>query len=246
MIVIKKGNNPVLAAGYFFQGLKLLLRPELRNFIVIPLAINTVLYSIALFLGYQYTGEMIARFIPDWLQWLSWIIWPLFFITVLIIGFFTFTVMANLLAAPFYGKLAAKALTVVTGRSGDISEPPMAKVVASEFRRAGYFSARALPLLLLFVIPGVNLVAPFVWGVFGAWAMALEYMAYPLENEGLLFPEQKELAKTIRLGAMSFGGIVMAGLALPIVNIIVAPAAVIGATLFINDIKEKSRYAVND
>ena len=240
MIVIKKGNNPVLAMGYFLQGLKLLLRPELRHFVVIPLAINTVLYSIALFLGYQYTGELIARFIPDWLQWLSWIIWPLFFITVLIIGFFTFTVMANILAAPFYGKLAAKAMTVITGRNGVIAEPPMAKVVASEIKRAGYFSARALPLLLLFVIPGINLVAPFAWGLFGAWAMGLEYLAYPLENEGLLFSEQKELAKTMRIGALSFGGIVMAGLALPVFNIVVAPAAVIGATLFIHAVKEKS------
>ncbi|MGR9035480.1 MAG: sulfate transporter CysZ [Gammaproteobacteria bacterium] len=239
MIVIKKGNNPLQAIGYFFQGLKLLFRPELRTFVVVPIAINTVLYSIALFLGYRYTDELIARFIPDWLQWLNWIIWPLFFISVLIIGFFTFTVMANLLAAPFYGKLAAKTLAVVAGRRGVISEPPMAKVVASEFRRAGYFSARAVPLLLLFVIPGINLVAPFAWGLFGAWAMAMEYMAYPLENEGLLFSEQKELAKTIRFGAMSFGGIVMAGLALPVVNIVVAPAAVIGATLFINDVKEK-------
>ena len=80
MLFRKKGNNPLKAIGYLFKGLKLLLRPELRKFLLIPLLINLVLYSAALTLGYYYIGELMAGFIPDWLQWLSWILWPLFFI----------------------------------------------------------------------------------------------------------------------------------------------------------------------
>jgi CysZ protein len=109
--------------------------------------------------------------------------------------------------------------------------------MAAEFRRAGYLFTRALPLIVLFVIPGINIIAPFLWALFGAWAMALEFMAYPLENEGVLFSEQKQLAKDMRLGALSFGGVVMVGLTLPLLNLVVAPAAVIGATLYVNDIK---------
>jgi CysZ protein len=60
---------------------------------------------------------------------------------------------------------------------------------------AGYLATRALPLLILSVIPGINVVAPFLWALFRAWGMALEYMAYPLENEGVLFAEQQQLAK---------------------------------------------------
>ena len=55
-------------------------------------------------------------------------------------------------------------------------------------------------------------IAPFLWALFGAWGMALEYMAYPLENAGVLFSEQKQLAKSIRLGALSFGGVAAMGL----------------------------------
>ena len=62
-------------------------------------------------------------------------------------------------------------------------------------------------------------------------------MAYPLENEGVLFDEQKQLAKSVRLGALSFGGVVV-GLTIPVLNIIVAPAAVIGATIYLNEIKQ--------
>jgi CysZ protein len=233
----KKGNNPVLAIGFLFKGLKLLASPELRKFIIIPMLINVVLYSVALTLGYFYISDLINQFIPSWLQWLSWILWPLFFISFFIAGFFTFTVVANMLAAPFYGKLSAKTLIMIKGQTSEGAEQPLAKVLFAELKRMGYLATRALPLLILSVIPGINVLAPFLWALFGAWGMALEYLAYPLENQGVLFSEQKELVKSVRLGALSFGGLAVLGLTIPVLNIIVAPAAVIGATLYLHEIK---------
>jgi len=239
MIFDKKANNPVIAAGYFFKGLKLLFSPELRSFLLMPILINLALYSIALLLGYYYMTDVINQFIPDWLHWLRWLLWPLFFICFFIAGFFTFTMMANMIAAPFYGKLAAKTLALISGQTGAIEEQPIAKVMAAEFKRVGYLATRALPLLVLFIIPGLNIAAPFLWALFGAWGMALEYLAYPLENQGVLFAEQKQLAKEIRLGALSFGGVTMAGLTLPVLNIVVASAAVIGATVYVYEINRR-------
>jgi CysZ protein len=91
----------------------------------------------------------------------------------------------------------------------------------------------------LSIIPGINVIAPFLWALFGAWGMALEYLAYPMENQGVLFSEQKELVKSVRLGALSFGGLAVLGLTIPVLNIIVGPAAVIGATLYFNEIKQE-------
>ena len=238
MLFDKKGNNPVLAVGYLFKGMKLLASAELRKYILIPVLINVVLYGIALTLGYYYITDLIDHFIPGWLQWLSWILWPLFFISFFIAGFFTFTVLANLLAAPFYGKLSAKTLAIITGQTSASAEQPLPKVMFAELKRAGYLASRALPLLVLSIIPGINVIAPFLWALFGAWGMALEYMAYPLENAGVLFTEQKQLVKSVRLGALSFGGVAVMGLIIPVVNIIVAPAAVIGATIYFNEIKK--------
>lgn len=237
MVLDKKGNNPVLAISSFLKGLKLLGTAELRRFLIIPVLINIVLYSAALTLGYFYVEDLINQFIPDWLQWLRWILWPLFFISFFIAGFFTFTVLANLIAAPFYGKLSAKTLAIITGQDYVSTEQPLTKVMLAELKRLGYFAFRALPLLLLSVIPGINVIAPFLWALFGAWGMALEYMAYPLENEGLLFSEQKQLIKTVRLGALSFGGLAVLGLTIPVLNILIAPAAVIGATIYLNELK---------
>ena len=239
MLFDKKGNNPALAVGYLFKGLKLLTSPQLRTFILIPILINVVLYSAALLLGYYYISDVINQFIPAWLQWLSWILWPLFFISFFIAGFFTFTVLANLLAAPFYGKLSAKTLALITGQTGASAEQPLAKVMFAEVKRAGYLLSRALPLVIVSFIPGINVIAPFLWALFGAWGMALEYMAYPLENAGVLFSEQKKMVRSIRLGALSFGGVAALGLTIPVLNIIVAPAAVIGATIYFNEVKKE-------
>jgi CysZ protein len=239
MIFDKKGNNPALAMGYLFKGFNLLTSTQLRAFIIIPVLINVVLYSVALMLGYYYVADLINQFIPGWLQWLSWILWPLFFISFFIAGFFTFTVLANLLAAPFYGKLSAKTLVIITGQTSASAEQPLTKVMFAELKRAGYLVSRALPLLVLSIIPGINVLAPFLWALFGAWGMALEYMAYPLENEGVLFSEQKQLLRSIRLGALSFGGVAAMGLTIPVLNIIVAPAAVIGATAYFNEVRKQ-------
>jgi len=244
MNVNNKANNPVVAVGYFFRGLGLLIKPELRGFLLMPVLINVVLYSIALVLAYHYMEILIEQAIPGGLEWLRWLLWPLFFLCFFIAGFFTFTLLANIIAAPFYGILAAKTWSYLNTRSGRASghceEPPLGKVMAAEFKRMGYFVTRALPLLLLSFIPLLNVVSPFAWALFGAWGMALEYFAYPLENQGLLFVEQKQWVKKMRFGALGFGGVAMAGLTVPVLNIVVAPAAVIGATVFVYEVKRES------
>ena len=237
MLFDKKGNNPVLAVGYLLKGLSLLTSTSLRSFILIPILINVVLYSAALTLGYYYISDLINQFIPSWLHWLSWVLWPLFFISFFIAGFFTFTVLANLLASPFYGKLSSKTLVLVSNTVAEAKEQPLPLVVSAELKRATYLLTRAIPLVILSFIPGLNVLAPFLWALFGAWGMALEYCAYPLENAGVLFTEQQQLLKSVRLGALSFGGVAALAITIPVLNILSAPAAVIGATLYVNDIK---------
>jgi len=242
MNVKNEANNPVIAMGYFFKGFGLLLQPELRGFLWMPILINLVLYSIAFVLGYHYMGILIEQAIPDWLQWLRWLLWPLFFIGFFMVGFFTFTLLANIIVAPFYGHLAAKTWAYLDARAGrasvHVGEQPLGKVMTAEFKRAGYFVTRALPLVLLSFIPVINMVLPFAWALFGAWSVALEYFAYVLENQGMLFAEQKQLAKKMRLGALGFGGVTMVGMIVPVLNIVAAPAAVIGATVYVYEMKE--------
>ena len=238
MVLINKANNPLIAAGFLYKGFTLLTNPKLRLFILIPILVNIVLYSVALGLGYYYVDKLIAQLIPASLQWLSWILWPLFFISFFVAGFFTFTVLSNLIASPFYGILSSKTLAIISGKA-HIVEQPITKVIIAELKRVLYIVTRMLPLLVLFFIPVVNIIASFVLSLFGAWCLAMEFMAYPLENEGLLFVDQKRLIKTVWPGALSFGALTMIGLTLPVLNIIVGPAAVIGSTMYVYEMREK-------
>lgn len=236
-----QANNPIYVINCFLQGLKLITKAELRRYLLLPIFINLMLYSFAFILGYYYLSDLIAQLIPSWLSWLEWLIYPLFFSGFLIFGFFTFTLLANLIASPFYSQLAAKTLELISEETSHIKAQAVTQVVLAEIKRLGYLMSCILLLLLLSVIPVINLIAPLLWLLFGAWGMALEFMAYPLENQGLLFSQQKEQAKTRRLGALSFGGLVVIACSIPLFNLVVAPAAVIGATIYIHGLEKANK-----
>jgi CysZ protein len=230
----------ISAASSLFQGAKLLTRTELRPFVLMPIFINVILYSVALILGYFYLNHLVAKLIPDWLHFLTWLIYPLFFISFCVIGFFTFSLLANLIAAPFYAKLAAKTLVVIGAPVSEIAAQSAKAVWIAELKRLRYSLTHTLPLLILFVIPMVNLIAPVLWFGFSAWCVALEFFGYAQENRGVLFMQQQTQLKTMKLHALSFGGLVTLGQSLPILNIVIAPAAVIAATLHLHNAASES------
>lgn len=240
MLNLKNRNDPILALSCLWQGVKLLNHPQLRKYLLIPLFINVILYTGAFIVGYHSVSALLHQFIPDWLAWLSWVLWPLFFVSFLLVSFFTFTLVANLIAAPYYSELSAKVLRVILGQEPAIVEQPWGKIVVGELRRIGYLLLRILPLMLLFLIPVVNLVAPILWAFFSAWGLAMEYLAYPLENRGLTFTAQKQFLQQSRLGILCFGGATSLALTLPLINLLVGQAAVIGATLYVHHLSENS------
>src|SRR5471032_2956749 len=103
---------PVLSGPqYLREGLKLVLTPGLRLFVLMPLAINLVLFVGLIYLaGHQFSlwVDSLMPSLPDWLSFLSYILWPLFVVLVALMVFFTFTLLANVIAAPFNGFLAEK------------------------------------------------------------------------------------------------------------------------------------------
>ena len=70
----------------------------------------------------------------------------------------------------------------------------------------------------------------------------MEYLAYPMEEAGVLFDEQRRILQPGRFGVTAFGGLILLGLAVPLLNIAIPPAAVIGATLYAGE-KDLRRLA---
>lgn len=226
---------------YLGQGLKLVLSPGLRLFVLLPLAVNTLLFIGLIVLALQQFGGWVDSFMPNlpsWLSFLEYLIWPLFVLLVLVIMFFTFTLLANIIAAPFNGFLAEKAEVVLRGRD---DFPPFSwaelsamvpRTIGRELRKLGYFLPRAIPLLILSFVPVLNLVAAPLWILFGVWMMAVQYIDYPADNNKLGWNEMLAWLREKRWQSLGFGGATYLALMIPFLNILVMPAAVAGATLF--------------
>lgn len=110
---------PVLSGPqYLREGLKLVLSPGLRLFVLLPLAINLILFvGLIYFAGHQFSlwVDTLMPTLPSWLSFLNYLLWPLFVVLVVLMVFFTFTMLANIIAAPFNGFLSEKVEVVVRG-----------------------------------------------------------------------------------------------------------------------------------
>lgn len=217
----------------------MLSQPGLRRYVLGPLLLNVLLFAALIWFGAEEFAALVdwlLRPLPTWLDWLRYLLWPLFAITTLLTVFFTFSLVVNLVGAPFNGLLAEAVERRLTGRAPDDSGgwrrvlADIGPALAGELRKLGYFIVRAIPLGILFFIPGINLAAPFLWAAFGAWMLAIEYVDFPMGNHGMGFVAQRTLLRRRRGLAFGFGGIAMLTTMIPLVNFLVMPAAVAGAT----------------
>jgi len=234
-------------ARYPLRGLRWLPRQQLRIFVLAPLLINSGLFALAVWWSGSRVDAIsthllagLADWLPDWLDWLStllyWLIWPLFVAAVLLVVFYTFTLVANFLGSPFNGLLAERVEVLVTGQAPQSPISLWQEVLRApvvELRKLGYLALWAIPLLVLFLVPVVNVLAPFVWGVFGAWMLTLQYVEYPLSNHGMDIVEQRRRLQERRALALGFGATTLVMTLIPVLNFLVMPAAVIGATLMV-------------
>lgn len=245
--------------SYVPRGFGLLTEPGLRRFVVLPIAINIVVFAGLFWLGAEYYQALLDWLLPraseiDIGGWLGdaltvavvilrWLLWPLFVLAGAVVMFYTFTAVANLVGSPFNGMLSARVEHRATGHmppevaaGGLVVET--ATAVTDELRKIGHFALLGAPLLLLFFIPVINVIAPLAWAVYGAWIIALEYSDYPLGNHGLRFADQRILIRRRRLLHLGLGAGLLAMTIIPVLNLLVMPTGVIAATLLRSDLRE--------
>ena len=240
-------NNPIKGLLYLFQGFRLITQPGLRRYVALPTLVNITVFVGLGYLAFGWLDTLTESFIqtlPEWLQWLDWISEILVFLTLSLVSFFTFTLIANLISSPFNGPLAQAVEQRLTGETkheegawhDSITQLP--QVFGDEGQKLFYSISRSLPFLLLFLIPLVNVIASAAWLIFGTWLLALQYMDYPLGNQSIRFQQQRELLGRHKLLIMGFGAGVLACTMVPLLNLLIIPAAVAGATaLYVNELK---------
>ncbi|WP_166257044.1 sulfate transporter CysZ [Marinobacter salicampi] len=229
--------------GYLGEGFRLIRQPGLRLFVVIPLVLNILLFGIFFLFLAEIFGAMIAAamgWLPDWawLQSLDWLFWILYGVVILLMLAYGFVIVANLIGSPFYGYLSELTEKHLTGQVV-VSDGGWAQIIRDiprslwrEVQKIAYYLPRALGLLILGLIPVVNLVAAVLWFGFNSWMMALQYVDYPADNHRLSFPGLKQRLRRNRPAALGFGLPIALASMVPVLNLVVVPAAVCGATAY--------------
>jgi CysZ protein len=223
-------------AGYVIKGFELIRIKGIRRFVFIPLLINVLLFSIAfyyLFLEIEQFMVTVMSWLPQWLDWLSVIIWPVVVLCVLIFFSFIFSTVSNWLAAPFNGLLSEKIEIILSEESAPqgslfdvIKDTP--RTLNREWKKLKYFIPRAIGFFILsFILP---VVGQIIWLLFMAWMMAIQYKDYPFDNHKIPFTTMKEALKEKRGLSYSFGITVSIFSMIPIMNLIIMPVAICGAT----------------
>lgn len=224
-------------ANHLVHGLQLILRPELRRFVILPLLVNLGLFIGLLVMAMHYFElwlQWLIPSLPDWLGWLNVLLWPVFVALLGLILFFCFSVVCNLIAAPFNGLLSEKVELLLRGPHASVPEMPLLQLVprtlSREMQKLAYLLPRALGLLVLSFIPGPNLLAPPLWLLLGVWMMAVQYIDYPADNNLYSWKAMLDWLRARRWSSLGFGGAAYLALLVPGLNILLMPAAVAGAT----------------
>src|SRR5690606_5093358 len=139
--------TPLRGPEYLREGWQRIRQPGLRRFLIIPLILNLTLFVALIGWGarqFNYWMDRLMPHLPEWAGFIGWLLWPLFALVVLLVLFFGFSIVANLIASPFYGFLAEK---IAEQERGLVSPPTGWREIlmvaplslGREFRKIGYY-----------------------------------------------------------------------------------------------------------
>lgn len=221
--------------GYFLKGLLLLKQKSLKRFVLIPLLINIVLFSVAFYWLWQLLRQLIEAVqsaLPAWLHWLEYLLIPLGVMSLLLSFAYSFTMLANFIAAPFNGLLSEKTEALLTGKPVHNNWQQFLQQAGRTLGREWQKLCYVLPrLVILFILCWfIPVVGTLVWFFCSAWFYSLQYLDYPYDNHQLAFIELRKNMRQQPILSLSFGSAVALCSMVPVLNLLVMPAAVCGAT----------------
>ena len=138
----------------FTRGLRIALSPEMRPFVVVPAAVSFCVIAAGLTLGFSYVTDLsnyLISLLPGWLEFLSWIIEPVLYLSGILVGAWSFGLIAAVVGSPFLGDLSLRVekLTVDPIVWWKQLGPSMLR----ELRKLGYHLPRLLLLVIVSIIP---------------------------------------------------------------------------------------------
>lgn len=226
----------LIGLTYIPRGFAYIMLPGLRRYVALPVLINAVLFLSAFVLLLQRLGGWLDGMLPHSLSWLSWLILPLLFLALSLGVFYTFGLVANLIASPFNALLAENLELQIGGQPPSAGAGFKASLrsamigIMTQLAALGYQLLRLVPLLLLFFVPVVNVAATSILILFSAWMLALGYLSTPMGNHDMSFREVRHICAQRKGLVLGLGTGLVLLTWIPLINLLVLPAGTAAAT----------------
>lgn len=230
--------------GFFapFRSLKILRHyPRLLPYIIIPFLINVTVFSGAVYLGLDFFATTVVDQIPFGDAWywavLYWLIWILALIVTAVLVFFTFTVVGNLIASPFNDLLSERTEEMLVGQTNNT---PFSfrqfladawQTLLMEAKKISIFVVVMLLIIPLNFIPGLGNTLYTVLAIgLTLFFLCFEYLGFVMVRKRQFYKEQKHYIFSHKFLMIGFSCGVLVMLAIPFVQLLCIPLAVIGMT----------------
>lgn len=246
-------GNPLSVVQCLVKGVDTILQPGMRRFIVVPLLVNFLVFILLTFWLVHLYGDLLDQLVawmPEWLAFFAWILWIVFVLILLVVYGYSFNLITNLIAAPFYGILAERVAERVAGvapKEESLSSL-IVRTLKRELLKLWYFISRGLLVLMLmlvvFFIPAIGSFGVLaISALWSAWSMAVQYTDYAADSQQVEFRQMRARLHSQYLSSLSLGGLVMLGSMVPVFNIFMMPIAVAGATVYWHLPLQKGNHA---
>lgn len=229
-------GNPFIGMQYVWRGFQNLTTPGLRRYVALPLLLNIVIMGGAsLWVITRIDGWVgqVVDYLPGFMAFLYWLLMPLAVLVVVFGMAYFFSAVLMILAGPLNGLLAEQVETMQGHTLPEESIASMTvRTLGRELRKVMYYLPRYLGIFILSLVPLLGqLLGPLLWFWFGGWMMAVQYADYSFDNHTKPFDDVRDAMAEDLWTVMGFGLLVALLLTVPVVNLFIMPAAVIGATL---------------
>jgi CysZ protein len=232
------------ARGFFspFHSVRLLRRnPGLIRYILIPFVINLLVFALAATLGLSFFDQTVTGLIPQGEAWywalLYGLLWSVAVVLTMVLVFFSFTVVGNLLASPFNDLLSERTEQVCGGAASD---QPFAlgrfchdawQTILLEVKKLSLFVVVMLLILPLNLLPAIGSLIYSVLSIgLMLFFLCFEYLSFVMVRKQLFFAEQRRYIMTRKFLMLGFSCGVLVLLAIPLLQLFCIPLAVIAAT----------------
>ncbi len=227
---------------YFYRGFQFILHNgRLAKYVFTPFLINLIIFSAGFFI-FIFKLDSFLSYIPRQDAWyfgvLYYFLAAVLIITFLVIAFYLFTIVGNIIASPFNCVLSEKVeeleahKKIETHTTLKSTLADARRAIATELKRLIIFILIFIPILIINFIPVIGQVLYFILMLLYTWyALAFTFMDYILDRKVRKFREKNRIIFSRFSCSLGFGAVCFIVGLIPIINLVLIPVCVTGASL---------------